>query len=243
MGKIKRVLLENHLAFLAAHRGRVCRDGDTISVESDRTEFNYTLLGKTSEVARLPKSVQTIQHLPWSVTTPDDLERAGFTRTIGLSYMILGEDRPTWRVRNDLVIIPVDSQSQMDLFSDVQSRGFNETQESFDRWHPWLKAANDRNLRNKNQIFYVGLHKGKPAGTVLMVHEGEAAGIYAVATLPQQRKKGISATIMRQAIEDARQGGLQIITLQVKQDSYVEDFYRHLGFQRVFTAGIYRRNS
>lgn len=243
MAKFEEVLLENHLSFLATHRGTIRRSGDTLSVESDRPEFTYTLLGKTSRVERLPGSTQVVQHFPWSEATAADLEKAGFTRTIGLSYMTLGERLPEWKVRNDLTIECAETQEQMDLFSNVQSRGFNETQESFDRWHPWLKAANDRNLKNKNQLFYVGRLNGEPVGTVLTVFEGETVGIYAVATLPQHRKKGISATIMRQAIEDAKKRGAKIITLQVKQDSYVEDFYRHLGFQRIFATGMYRRNS
>lgn len=146
-------------------------------------------------------------------------------------------------VRNDLLIERVETQEQMDLFSQVQSRGFNETEESFALWHPWLKAANDRNLHNKNQIFYVGRLNGEPVGTVLTVFKDDTAGIYAVATLAEHRKKGISATIMQEAIEDARSRGAGIVTLQVKQDSYVEDFYRHLGFKRIFATGMYHRNS
>ena len=243
MEQIEKELLENHLTFLATHRGKVTREGSTVFVESDRPEFTYTLLGRTSKLEHLPKRTQVIQHFPWSETTADDLGSAGFNRTIGLSYMTLGENLPEWRVRSDLEIEQVQDQAGMDLFSEVQSRGFNETQESFDRWHPWLKAANDRNLHNQNQIFYVSRLGHEPVGTVLTVFEGKTAGIYAVATLAQHRKKGISATIMRQAIEDAKERGVSAITLQVKQDSSVEDFYRHLGFQRIFTTGMYRRDS
>jgi ribosomal protein S18 acetylase RimI-like enzyme len=235
-------LLDNHLTFLATHRGVVGRNGDTISIQSERPDFTYTLLGTTSTLDELAADVHTVQHLPWSGTTADALEEAGFVRAMGLSYMTLAEDHPDWRVRSDLVVGSVGTQLQMDSFSEVQSRGFCETQEIFDDWHPWLKAANDRNLQNARQIFYVGYLQGDPVGTCLTIFEEGLAGIYAVATLPQHRKKGIGTTIMRQAIADARKRGAGTITLQVKQDSYAEDFYRHLGFERVFATGMYRRN-
>lgn len=243
MRKNEESLLENHLAFLASHRGSVRRTSGIIFIESDRPEFTYAILGKGSNLTDLPSTVQTIQLPPWSETTANDLTRAGFAPTIGLSYMILGETLPEWRVRNGLTVEQAIDQTRMDFFSEVQCKGFNESNENFAHWYPWLKAANDRNLKNPSQAFYIGHLSGKPVGTALTVSEGESAGIYAVATLPDYRRQGISAMIMNQAIHEARARGARVVTLQVKQDSYVEDFYRHLGFKRVFATDIFRRNS
>lgn len=156
--------------------------------------------------------------------------------------MMLGNSLPPWRERTDLIVEKVDCSDQMDIFSYVQSKGFNETQESFDHWHPWLRTANRRNLKNPMQNFYVGSLNRKPIATVLSVYNETTCGIYAVATLAEHRKGGISTTIMNQAIREARAQGLNIITLQVKKDSYVEDFYSHLGFQRIFTSDMFKRN-
>lgn len=242
MERPEQKLLNNHLAFLSTHRGALRRSGDTIFMESDRPEFTYALLGEGSNASELPRSTKSVQHFPWSRTSPEDLQRLGFTAATGLSYMILGENLPEWRVRNDVLVERVTDQAQMDIFSHVQSRGFNETPDSFERWHPWLKSANDRNLQNANQFFYIGCQSGDPMGVVLSVFDGETVGIYAVATLPQHRKKGVSAAVMQHAIHEAKARGARTITLQVKQDSYVEDFYRHLGFQRIFTTGVYHRH-
>jgi GNAT superfamily N-acetyltransferase len=241
MESYEQALLNNHVAFLSSHRGEVRRKGDTIYIESDRPEFTYAILGHTSRLENLASSTQTIQHLPWSMPTTQDLKGVGFVPTIGISYMVLNNSNLDWRIRDDISIKKVCDDASMDTFSKVQSRGFNESQESYDSWHPWLRAANHRNLANTNQSFYVGSLGGEAVGVVLTVIEGEMAGIYAVATLPKHRKKGVSATIMKQAIADARVRGCSVITLQVKQDSYVEDFYRHLGFKRIFTTGMYRR--
>lgn len=243
MNQFKQALLENHLAFLKTHRGSIRQGGDTIFIESDRPEFTYALLGQKSRLAELPESTHSVQLLPWSEITPDDLKNAGFSPTIGLSYMTLENTAPKWRVREDIVVERVSSQTKMNEFSEVQNRGFNETQEGYENWRAWLKAANDRNLSNKDQRFYIGSLEGRAVGTSLTVRHGRSIGIYGVATLAEYRKQGISTSVMHQAVIDARQAGAEIITLQVKQDSYVEDFYRHLGFIRAFTTGMYRRNS
>jgi len=243
MEQIERILLQNHLTFLATHRGRVqYGSNDIIYIESDRPEFTYELLGQNSKIEELKPETKAIQQLPWNKMATTQLLSSGFQPTISLSYMMLGKNLPPWRERNDLTVEKVDCADRMDIFSYVQSKGFNETQESFDHWHPWLKAANDRNLKNPTQNFYVGVLNGEPVGTVLSVCDDTTCGIYAVATLSEHRKKGVSTTIMSQAIQDARARGLDIITLQVRKDSYVEDFYRHLGFQRVFTSDMFKRN-
>ncbi|MBL7670652.1 MAG: GNAT family N-acetyltransferase [Bdellovibrionaceae bacterium] len=242
MEKLKQILLENHLAFLATHRGQVRNEGHALFVESDKPEFTYAILGSSSTRANLPSSVKMVQRLPWSQISEGDLIEAGFVAAINYSYMILGEPFSKWRNHDDLSIERVVDVAHMEAFSEVQSRGFIESQNEYDSWHPWLRAANHRNLKNPNQSFYIGRLGSQAVGVVLTVIEGESAGICAVATLPAFRKSGISTTIMEKAILDARAQGCKIITLQVRQDSYVEDFYRHLGFQRIFTTTLYKRN-
>ncbi|MGE3682214.1 MAG: GNAT family N-acetyltransferase [Bdellovibrionales bacterium] len=236
-------LLENHLAFLASHRGRIRRQGTLIFVESERREFTYTLLGRGARMEHLPETGLVVQHFHWTEIQAEELCRQGFAFTQGLSYMTLQGELPASPVHSELIVKRVNTQVAMDDFSQVQSRGFNETQETHEYWYPWLKAANDKNLLNPNQIFYVGYLKGEPVSTVLAVFEGDTAGIYAVATLPQYRKKGVSTTLMQEALKDARKRGTKMTTLQVRQDSYAEDFYRHLGFQLAFTTGLYTRTA
>lgn len=235
-------LLTNHLAFLSSHRGTVVQAGATIFVESDRPEFTYAILTQGAQLGALPDSTKTIQIFPSSEIGADDLTRSGFVPVLGLSYMALNNDASSWRVRDDLAVVRVGSQAEMDAFSEVQSRGFFETEESYRRWHPWLKAANDRNLENSSQQFYVGRLSGEPVGTALTVFDGALTGIYAVATLAQHRRQGVGATIMQQAIRDARAIGRDQIILQVTQDSFVERFYEHLGFRRLVATSMWRRD-
>ncbi len=238
----EQALWENHCAFLASHRGSLRREGSALYLESDRPEFSYAMLGSGSRLESLPAGLQVVQHFPWCELNADDFQSAGFASAMGLSYMVLGESLPEWRVRADLVIERVQSAARMDVFSELQNRGFNETPASFERWQPWLRAANQRNTGNPGQFFYIGSSGNEPLGVALTVIDGATAGIYAVTTLPRHRRKGISAAIMKRAISDARTNGCATFTLQVKQDSDAEKFYRQLGFARVFTTRFYRRN-
>lgn len=236
-------LLENHLKFLASHRGELRRQGDTVFVESDRPEFTYAILGQQLGTLDGLRDVNTVQHLPWSGISAEDLLHAQFVPTMGLSYMVLSDVVTPWNSIEELQVKHSQDSAHIDSFSEVQSRGFNESQVDFDRWHPWLRAANVRNQHSNDQLFYVGSLGNEPVGTALVVLDASTAGIYGVATLPAHRKKGISTSIMKQAVVDAKARGCDVVTLQVKQDSYVEEFYRHLGFKRVFTTGMYRRKS
>src|SRR6266540_3365455 len=84
------ILLNNHLAFLSSHRGKVVRGGDTIFIESDRPEFTYAILTKSADLTALSRRTKTVQLFPSSKITGGDLTKAGFGPATGLSYMVLG---------------------------------------------------------------------------------------------------------------------------------------------------------
>lgn len=73
MEKLKQILLDNHLAFLATHRGQVRKESHALFVESDRPEFTYGILGSSSTRANLPSSVKMVQRLPWSQISEGEL--------------------------------------------------------------------------------------------------------------------------------------------------------------------------
>jgi GNAT superfamily N-acetyltransferase len=220
----------------------VRNSGDTIFIESERAEFTYAILGRNSRLADLPSSVKAIQLLPWSLIRTEELEQKGFVATIGFSYMLLNDGRNDWPAPPaDFKIARVQSATQMESFSEVQCRGFSDNEEGYRLWHPWIRAANFRNINNPQQTFYVGDLKGEAAGVTLTVSDGDVTGIYAVATLPHKRRHGVSTALLAQAIHDARASGSRQIILQVKQDSPTEEFYRKLGFKRIFATTMYRR--
>jgi ribosomal protein S18 acetylase RimI-like enzyme len=131
--------------------------------------------------------------------------------------------------------------TEMDTFTGVQVAGFGSSGAELPKWKGWLGEFNHKNLAHPDQSFYIGRLDGKPAGVTLLLITGEIAGIYAVATLPEYRKKGVSTALLNRAVGDARARGCTVISLQVSQGSYAQKLYRSLGFENVFDSPIFVR--
>lgn len=78
---------------------------------------------------------------------------------------------------------------------------------------------------------------GEPVGTSLLIPGAGVAGIYCVSTLESARRKGIGRTATITALQDARNQGYRLATLQSSEMGY--RIYQHLGFQEVCTLTLY----
>ncbi|HBN09854.1 MAG TPA: hypothetical protein DD435_14815 [Cyanobacteria bacterium UBA8530] len=224
-------LLENHLMFLATHRGALLGFGDCVLLQSDREEFTFAFVGPEANLNHL-ETFNSFQLLPGAP------EPEGFTRQGGTSYMVYEGDVNSLKDGPD--VLRSESLADFEVFSWVQARGFVPDDEDYAFWHPWLRQANMHNLGNPDQSFYVA-SLGEPVGTaLLLVHEG-IGGIYAVTTLEAFRKKGIGTALLKRAILDARARGCHTITLQVDEGSYAETLCRKLGFRTVFSTRCFVR--
>ena len=90
----------------------------------------------------------------------------------------------------------------------------------------WSKLSLDSRVRN-----YVGYLNGNPVCTSCMIYGGGAAGIYSVATLPEARGKGIGAALTLKPLQDAREMGYRIGTLQSSAMGF--NVYKKLGFRHL----------
>src|SRR5262249_3120161 len=70
----------------------------------------------------------------------------------------------------------------------------------------------------------------------LRVRHRSTLGIYAVATPPPFRRRGVSATPPARAIRDGRARGCATVTLQAAVGSYAEGLYARLGFATAFRS-------
>jgi ribosomal protein S18 acetylase RimI-like enzyme len=126
-------------------------------------------------------------------------------------------------------------------FSDVQSRGFLSLGNNLESLHAFLHGANQKNLNHPAQTFYIGYLNGRPiAVTLLLIHE-RTAGICAVATLPDFRRRGFSRVLLARAIADARERHCDTLTLQVHRDSDAERLYSHLSFAVEFDCTLWNK--
>lgn len=128
-------------------------------------------------------------------------------------------------------------------FSRSSSRHIRDkTETSFNDWYPWLKAANLRNHQSQCCKFLIAELDGTPSSVSLLVNTMDACGIYAVATPPEHRRKGLSSFLLNASEAIAQAGGYKDICLQVHADTYAHRFYEQLGFHEEYRIGIWKRS-
>jgi len=231
----KQKILENHLYFLLKHRGlrESFEYGEVI--HSDKANFNIVFLLSNEGVEKINKEYTV--YLPDWVTLSEQM-KLKYKKTGSLIYMVLADGEPEWEINKTINIMKVDTLSGIEDFSIVQGRGFCETEEEFNMGYPWMREKNIKNFDESNQNFYVAYENGNPVGVVLCIYYKNIAGIYAVATLPEYRKKGISTTLIQRAVNDAIINNITTITLQTATGSYSHSLYKKLGFKDLFECSI-----
>ena len=235
-------LLENHLAFMAKHRGEVRRHPGAIQVESPSADFRCWMLeGPIEEPLHAP-DVRQVRVLPWAGAVGPALGARGFRQKVVLRYMELSAD-PAPRPSPGFSISEAHEEPALRVFSEVQTRGFLTPKERFEPWFEFLHGWNQKNLGDPAQHFYVGALDGTPAAVTLLLVTGKVGGIYAVATLPDFRRRGLSRALLLRAIGEARAAGCERISLQVYAGSDAERLYLGLGFVPAFDCPIYVREA
>jgi ribosomal protein S18 acetylase RimI-like enzyme len=91
--------------------------------------------------------------------------------------------------------------------------------------------------RYQAQRRYLGLLEGKPVACSALVLEAGVAGVYAVATLPEARRKGIGRTMTLAPLLEAREAGYRVGVLQSSSAGHT--LYESLGFKRVCDYTLY----
>jgi len=89
----------------------------------------------------------------------------------------------------------------------------------------------------KAQHRYIGFLAGAPVATSAMVLDSGVAGIYAVATIPEARRKGIGEIMTVMPLLEARQMGYRVSILQASSMGY--PIYKRIGFKDVCKFHIY----
>jgi len=226
-------LLDNHLAFLAAHRGGVRRGAAGIDVVGE-DEFFSCWIPLTAEAA-IPVGASAVRLVPWSGDGWEQrLMEAGFEPAEVLVHM----EAPVAEADGEpLAAVATDEDAE--AFAEVQAAAFlGEDDPDVDWWRQKLREMALRNYSAPDQSQYLLRVDGDPASITLVFRTGEVFGIYAVATKPAYRGRGLASTLLGQARRDAAGGRL---TLQVVEGSAAERLYLKAGFRPVFRSPHFRR--
>jgi GNAT superfamily N-acetyltransferase len=88
--------------------------------------------------------------------------------------------------------------------------------------------------------FYLAWLSGRPVGTGLYWGQGDVAGFYCGAVLPEHRRQGVERATMLRRMADAARDGRRAGMLQTEPGSPVEHLcLEHLGFRREYTRDLW----
>lgn len=233
-------LFANHLAFLARNRDAVERKDGMVLVDSAAPELVCVILEDAPDLDAVPERFRVARLLPWSRLGEADLRARGFAPRGSLTYMTLM--RP-----GDLVAPPdrgverVLSEEAMDIFTEIQTRAFLRPGESYETWYARLREHHGSNLHRDELRFYIASCDGRPASVLHTVLDGATLGIYGVATLPAERRRGTSTALLAQVVREGWARGVETVTLQAQTGSYAQSLYEKLGFESAFVSTIFER--
>ena len=229
----------NHLAFLSRHRGLLEEDAGGTWINGRIPEL--TSWTPRADDSATPPACPAVRLAPWCGPHWDArLAGAGFARGETLVYMALAD--PTRPIPHDgsTRVEAVSDEAGSLEFARVQNLGFATGSSTVDAW--WAGFFREQALvasRDPDQTLLLGRRGEVAVGTTLALRAAGVLGIYAVTTLPDQRRQGVSAALLDH-VRRACAGPGRII-LQAMAGSYAEQYYARLGFNEVGRLSVWRR--
>lgn len=229
-----RALYANHRRFLEAQRGALsCHAGFDL-IHGDIPAFKIAMLHEAGAAVVAAQQSAFVFAPPWAAPAPSVFS----TRAYQLTHMSLPRSAMRAPAALDAVEVEiVRDEAGLAGFTGAQAAGFAQNPEAYADLYAWMWDKNLRALPLDDQRFYVLRSKGEAVSVLLTVDSGDALGIYAVATPPALRKRGLSSQLLAHVCSAA--SPQQQICLQVMRGSDAERLYGKLGFVERFVVDVY----
>lgn len=232
------------------------RINDPVCVRRSITDIPISLFNSIMDaqlaIGQVEQTIQAIvsdakrRNVPvlWWVgpsTHPDDLgehlERFGFTpdEDLGMAIDLLKLDQNLQAPPGFSLQLAQDDVSWRE-WSKTMWLGFevpNISEFMVDAWQNLLSVADSQYTQA-----YIGWYNGKPVASSLLFLAAGVAGIYAVATVPEARRRGIGAWMTYYPLQQACAKGYQAGVLEASEMGV--GVYRSLGFQEYCRISSYR---
>ena len=102
----------------------------------------------------------------------------------------------------------------------------------------WFREVFDNDLVWNRFAAYVGYHNAAPVSTAAIVMGGGAVGVYNVATIPDQQRRGYGEAVMRHAVAEAqREHGVERSILQSTPAGL--NLYQRMGYRTITRVSVY----
>lgn len=117
-------------------------------------------------------------------------------------------------------------------FARVLDQGFGMGDEGFARAVEGRFDVPDGHL-------YLARHQSEPATTAMVIDADGDAGVYAIASVPEARGRGLARNLMARAVCDARERGCRTSTLQATKAGF--PVYQRMGYEGIEPFDMWER--
>jgi ribosomal protein S18 acetylase RimI-like enzyme len=102
----------------------------------------------------------------------------------------------------------------------------------------WFREVFDNDMVWDRFAAYVAYQKGAPVSTAAIVMGGGAVGVYNVATIPEQQRRGYGEAVMRHAVAEAqKEHGVERSILQSTPAGL--HLYQRMGYRTITRVSVY----
>lgn len=196
---------------------------------------NENVLTRIQEITRFYQEKQLpfswyVTALDTPVDLPQILQEGGLEKIEENVVMVLDLRHQQIQTETSLEFKRVQSHEELQAFDEVNYAGGE-----IRHYEALYKHIPLSCLRGEFPVeFYIGYLEGKPVTTGIVVFFAGVAGIYYVATLPTERRKGFAKAMMQHLFLQCQKKGYPFVTLQATADG--KYLYEKLGFQECSRA-------
>lgn len=174
------------------------------------------------------------------------LSQIGFKKVYDDSWLVFCGNKRLFSINKSIQIKAAQSSNDMKQFIKIFYKAYGGASEK-DPYgalpKSYGKSLNKSFMRKEGEKqikYYLCTIKNTPVGIgTLIINHNKISGIYNVGVNPKYRRKKIGTTVSLKAVKDAKENGAKIIYLMTEKNSFVETFYRKIGFKRLFTGKGY----
>ena len=160
------------------------------------------------------------------------LDRFNYTEYDSMPAMWLeGQPRDELRGSGDLWVSRVSTPGPLASFRSILSQVFHLSMAEV------TLVMGEKALQVTHVRHYLGWLDNVPVGTATLVLSGRVAGVWNVGTLPEYRRQGIAAALMRHILLEARSLGFQSSMLLASNEGM--PLYARLGYETLSTIRVF----
>ncbi len=172
-----------------------------------------------------------------SASTLNLLRENGFSQVASAPFMLVDLSRQADGGTKDSLFTmrQVRSLDDLALWEAISFAGFEFPPETARQYSRFTRTFN---LSGQSpQKYFLGLYDGKPVATAMLFLTDDAAGVYFITTLADDRKRGVGLNLTLAMLHEARSSGARYVSLQSSPDGL--RVYQQAGFKEYCRVDAY----